>query len=444
MRYAIVSNYYKTGSTETQTQVQNLIQGSSIVLSGIKELDQKPVHPSLKKLIGKKPVNYLEILNSGRSMRKAAREASSIAVDENLVKIKPSKAVSALQFIEPPSTLQHPQLTSSRGKNQLKHTIVVGNTSQYMHEQSNSNITHKWMCYVKTKSSVGVERMVKKVRFHLDQSYKPNDVVDVTTSPFQLTRRGYGEFPIKVLIFFKDDLQLKPVQIIHQLNLDTKYSGHQTLGNETVSELWTRNFLLDECGSTKPIEPQLECRSHLMDHNYYKPGDAFHLENQEPSNESTQDVYGKAKSVENNSNYHLKQHREVNQWIKSIFPDFIGPSEEKICHINIEDNEKNGSEEFDVVRIPDRLKREDEFIELTNCDIGLTSSSFSEASKLLLTSSLRSFVKQLVENSFLESCLRDDKIVTESDVAKAFSSRPEFDFLIDVVRPKADQVQVQL
>lgn len=220
LRYAILSDFYKTSSSE---QVQKNIQENSIVSSGILELDQKPIHPAIKKLIAKRPARSQEA--SGSSVVATA--------DEKHLKTQTLKE-DAGKLV---------QLTSSRGRNQLKHTIVVGNTSQFIKQQTSSDITHKWMCYVKTKSCIPIERLVKKVRFHLDPSYKPNEVIDVASSPFQLTRRGHSDFTIKLEIFFKDEIQLKPVQIHHQLMLDKRLSGHQVLGNETTTEVFTNNFL---------------------------------------------------------------------------------------------------------------------------------------------------------------------------------------------------------
>lgn len=47
--------------------------------------------------------------------------------------------------------------------------------------------------------------------------------------PFHLSRRGWGEFPVRVQIFFHCSLN-KPVDIIHNLKLDRTYTGRQTLG----------------------------------------------------------------------------------------------------------------------------------------------------------------------------------------------------------------------
>lgn len=52
--------------------------------------------------------------------------------------------------------------------------------------------------------------------------------------PFNLTRRGWGEFHLKVLLKFKDDKN-KPIVLHHKIKLDKTLSGLQTTGNETVN-----------------------------------------------------------------------------------------------------------------------------------------------------------------------------------------------------------------
>lgn len=47
--------------------------------------------------------------------------------------------------------------------------------------------------------------------------------------PFHLSRRGWGEFPLRVQIHFQCSAN-KPVDVIHNLKLDRTYTGRQTLG----------------------------------------------------------------------------------------------------------------------------------------------------------------------------------------------------------------------
>ncbi|XP_053342391.1 YEATS domain-containing protein 2 isoform X1 [Clarias gariepinus] len=122
----------------------------------------------------------------------------------------------------------------------VKKTIVVGNVSKYIapdKREENDQSTHKWMVYVRgSRKEPSIDHFVKKVWFFLHPSYKPNDLVEVSEPPFHLTRRGWGEFPVRVQIHFKDQRN-KRMDIIHNLKLDRTYTGLQTLGAETVVDV---------------------------------------------------------------------------------------------------------------------------------------------------------------------------------------------------------------
>nr|XP_057922377.1 YEATS domain-containing protein 2 isoform X2 [Doryrhamphus excisus] len=131
-----------------------------------------------------------------------------------------------------------------------KKTIVVGNVSKYIppdKREENDQSTHKWMVYVRgSRKEPTIDHFVKKVWFFLHPSYKPNDLVEVSEPPFHLTRRGWGEFPVRIQIHFKDPRN-KRIDIIHQLKLDRTYTGLQTLGAETVVDVELhRNSLCED------------------------------------------------------------------------------------------------------------------------------------------------------------------------------------------------------
>ncbi|KAM9225640.1 YEATS domain-containing protein 2 isoform 2-T2 [Dugong dugon] len=137
----------------------------------------------------------------------------------------------------------------------VKKTIVVGNVSKYIppdKREENDQSTHKWMVYVRgSRREPSINHFVKKVWFFLHPSYKPNDLVEVREPPFHLTRRGWGEFPVRVQVHFKDS-QNKRIDIIHNLKLDRTYTGLQTLGAETVVDVELhRHSLGEDC-----IHPQ--------------------------------------------------------------------------------------------------------------------------------------------------------------------------------------------
>ncbi|KAL3836439.1 hypothetical protein ACJMK2_021871, partial [Sinanodonta woodiana] len=141
-------------------------------------------------------------------------------------------------------------LTEKRsGRFKVKKRIVVGNISRYIpvdKRDENDQATHKWMVYVRgSKEEPRIDHYVKKVWFFLHPSYRPNDLVEVSQSPFHLTRRGWGEFPVRVQLHFHDGRN-KRVDIIHHLKLDRTYTGLQSLGAETVVDIELEKEIVPE------------------------------------------------------------------------------------------------------------------------------------------------------------------------------------------------------
>ena len=117
-----------------------------------------------------------------------------------------------------------------------KKIIIVGNISKFIpleKRDKNDQATHKWMVYVRgPPGEPDVSSFVQRVWFILHPSYMPNDIIEVGRPPFTVTRRGWGEFPVRIQLGFHDPRN-KPVDIIHNLKLDKTYTGLQTLGAET-------------------------------------------------------------------------------------------------------------------------------------------------------------------------------------------------------------------
>ncbi|XP_034038482.1 LOW QUALITY PROTEIN: YEATS domain-containing protein 2 [Thalassophryne amazonica] len=161
-----------------------------------------------------------------------------------------------------------------------KKTIVVGNVSKYIppdKREDNDQSTHKWMVYVRgSRREPSINHFVKKVWFFLHPSYKPNDLVEVSEPPFHLTRRGWGEFPVRIQIHFKDPRN-KRIDIIHQLKLDRTYTGLQTLGAETVVDVELHRNSLGEDYIPQPSSSKGSQRASSpmsvtsMTHSYGRP-----------------------------------------------------------------------------------------------------------------------------------------------------------------------------
>jgi hypothetical protein len=114
--------------------------------------------------------------------------------------------------------------------------VIVGNTSQLITKRDGLH-THKWMVYVRgTKEDPDVSKFIKKVRFFLHPSFKPGDVVEISQPPFHLTRKGWGECPVRVQLHFWD-ARNKPINVVHRLHLEKHMSALQTLGEEQIVDV---------------------------------------------------------------------------------------------------------------------------------------------------------------------------------------------------------------
>ncbi|KAI8319385.1 hypothetical protein GQ54DRAFT_292917 [Martensiomyces pterosporus] len=213
-------------------------------------------------------------------------------VDGEIVRIVPSKAPSrgprvgalasklsaeqmssvadALEFISKP---QRPELessdaesdSSSDGESAPLHAaresrfhvirrVMLGNTSQYISPEARSpgqeSCTHKWTVYLRGMSNEdAVSDYIRRVRVFLHPSYRPDDIVDLSPPKFELTRWGWGEFPVRLQVFFIDRRN-KPVDLIHLLTLDDSCSGECVVGAEAPID-----FEIDRRGLSKSSPP---------------------------------------------------------------------------------------------------------------------------------------------------------------------------------------------
>ncbi|XP_071791753.1 YEATS domain-containing protein 2-like [Asterias amurensis] len=168
--------------------------------------------------------------------------------------------------VGPPLPVPKPlisQAESSEGTRfHVKKRIIVGNVSKYIppeNREDSDPSTHKWMVYVRgPPEEPRIDHFVKRIWFFLHPSYRPNDLVEVKEPPFHLTRRGWGEFPIRIQLHFLDPRN-KKVDIIHPLKLDRTYTGLQTLGAETIVDVELDRYLFDDQGQplSRPMTPTI-------------------------------------------------------------------------------------------------------------------------------------------------------------------------------------------
>ena len=63
--------------------------------------------------------------------------------------------------------------------------------------------------------------MISKVEFRIHESF-PQPVIVIDQHPFEIHNAGYGEFPINLTIFFKDENE-RPLEYTHMLKFEPNF-----------------------------------------------------------------------------------------------------------------------------------------------------------------------------------------------------------------------------
>uniref|UniRef100_A0AAR5QKI3 YEATS domain-containing protein n=1 Tax=Dendroctonus ponderosae TaxID=77166 RepID=A0AAR5QKI3_DENPD len=256
LRYALISSYYKNKSLQTESTNTSTFDSTNLLLG------QNRIHPAVKKLLGNN-TNSLKIfaertkrratINKADYTNETKSEIKRIKLDPHASNETDTSTLASKIKLEP-NTSKNQEVEPLTSRTKVQHKVVIGNISYFKKSLEQNNLTHKWMVYVKIyKKTEGepevTDSIINKVVFYLHPSYKPHDVVDISNPPYHLSRRGWGEFPLRVKIFFKS-LKNKPVDVIHQLKLDNTFTERQTLGNQTTVPI----FLYDDTIPTPKME----------------------------------------------------------------------------------------------------------------------------------------------------------------------------------------------
>ena len=139
----------------------------------------------------------------------------------------------------------------------IKRRVIIGTTSQCLPASSGTKDTHKWSIYVKCpnpdpRQPNEISTFVRAVKFYLHPSLKPNDVVKCDAPPFFINNTGWGEFPVRIRLYFWDDEMNKPVDLIHQLTLCRTDLNGSIKGPEIPFdiELARESHFMEACGPT--------------------------------------------------------------------------------------------------------------------------------------------------------------------------------------------------
>uniref|UniRef100_A0A1B6C2D5 YEATS domain-containing protein n=1 Tax=Clastoptera arizonana TaxID=38151 RepID=A0A1B6C2D5_9HEMI len=250
LRKAVVSVYYDSTYRKTT------------------KLEQHRIHPAVQKLIGKSPsTSHLtdELFEGGarpltRNMKKeSVTELGTMKIEDQSCNVDCVTTNDRIpQFVTPNSTTSknNAETCLPHGNKQKKQIrILVGNVSKRVTDGTYDKATHKWMLYVRS-TGPEFEKEVSKVRFFLHSSYKPHDVVTVPKAPFTLTRRGWGEFPVRIQLQFHNPMN-KTIDILHHLKFEGLSSGPHSRSVETTADIWLYCNSSDKNGTTLPTNHQL-------------------------------------------------------------------------------------------------------------------------------------------------------------------------------------------
>jgi len=168
------------------------------------------------------------------STHEDAAKKCGILVDEREVPLDDPSRKQQLSFfykkrksnnvIQPPPKKIKETKNNSDDNNCIVKRIVIGNTCKLIQSKSEEKSTYKWQLYIRgTDDQDDISTFVKKVRFFLHDSYKPNHIIDVDSPPFSITRQSRFEFPVRVQLHFVDPRN-HPVFITHQFQLSKNVS----------------------------------------------------------------------------------------------------------------------------------------------------------------------------------------------------------------------------
>lgn len=126
----------------------------------------------------------------------------------------------------------------------IRKRIVIGNYARRLDnslgeaEAAQREIpTHEWRLFVRPfDPSDDIESYVREVRFTLHPSYRPNDVIAVGSRPFELRLSGWGEFPARIELHFRDKRN-KAAHFVHHLRLWSCHSRVFALMSEQAYDI---------------------------------------------------------------------------------------------------------------------------------------------------------------------------------------------------------------
>lgn len=128
----------------------------------------------------------------------------------------------------------------SQGRKEIsiERPIVYGTEATLLSKsktESEGQNTHSWKAYVRGAYNEDISYLIQKVVFFLDPSFESPERI-VTKPPFQIEEEGWGEFEIKIGIYFQDPSE-NPILLRHMLRLFHPDGSLPVKGRPVISEL---------------------------------------------------------------------------------------------------------------------------------------------------------------------------------------------------------------
>jgi len=116
------------------------------------------------------------------------------------------------QIQSQPQPQQQPQL-ASRKVLQVgnSHVRIPDDQAEESKVTPGQKLVHDWTMYVRGSDISFIEKVI----FTIHESFTPN-VITVANAPFEISRKGWGFFAVRVHIFFNTGVP--PVEVIHELS----------------------------------------------------------------------------------------------------------------------------------------------------------------------------------------------------------------------------------
>lgn len=231
---------------------------------GVATIKEEPVKDSFS---GNEDVSN-SILETHNTVNNPSKDGSD-RNDEKNQDLKSSRPPSPKYLPPKPPDNPLPIFQGRHQRFQSKRRVIVGNTYQYITahaDESNAEVLrYKWQVYVRAPlQGEDISSFISAVTFVLDHSYAPHHIITLKHPPFVLTRRGWGEFKIHIVLKFTDTRN-KQVKLLHPLVLSRpddplSLTGLWRLGQENWYDLWV--YELDPESSRNIAEsPQVKERT---------------------------------------------------------------------------------------------------------------------------------------------------------------------------------------